>query len=141
MKNHEFTITISNNILGKSIESLNNISELKIFLRILYLIHQKQNVNIISFNEISTDKIISKLLESNSLIKNQKPKILKKACERLIKEGLMNQKIYTNNITGEKKNVFFLDSFNQENNQTRITDSNTKNLIIFSSYMKIILVC
>ena len=130
MKNHEFPITISNNILEKSIENFNDITELKIFLRILYLIHQKQNINIISFDEISKDDVISKLLEdSNSLIKEQKPKILKQVCDGLVMNELIHQKTYTNSITGEKKNVFFIDSFAKENiqtNQNGITDSNTK---------------
>jgi len=130
MKNQGFPITISNNILEKSIENFNDITELKIFLRILYLIHQKQNMNIISFDEISKDNVISKLLENSNLLnETQKPKILTQVCDGLIIKGVINQKIYTNSITGEKKKIFFIDSFTEDDiqtNQTRNTDLNTE---------------
>ena len=119
MKNHEFTITISNIILEKSIENLNNINEIKIFLRIISLIHQKQNMNIedfgITFDEISEDLVILKLLGPYSLTKDQTTKKLKEICDVLITKGFINQKIYTNNITGLKKNIFYLKTFEKIN--------------------------
>ena len=56
MKKHEFTISISSEVLEKSIKNLNNINEIKIFLRIIHLIYQKQNLNTETF-ELSLDEI------------------------------------------------------------------------------------
>ena len=131
MKNHEFTITISNTILEKSIENLNNINEIKIFLRIISLIHQKQNLNVedfgISFDEISEDLVILKLLGPDSLTKDQTNKKLKEICDVLKTKDFINQKIYTNNITGVKKDIFYLKTFEKINApivEENIIDSN-----------------
>ena len=115
MKKHEFTISISSEVLEKSIKNLNNINEIKIFLRIIHLIYQKQNLNTetfeLSLDEISNDPVTLKLLGPNSLTKDQTTKKLKEICDVLIMKDFINQKIYTNKVTGITKTVFNMGTF------------------------------
>ena len=119
MKKHEFTISISSGVLEKSIKNLNNINEIKIFLRIIHLIYQKQNLNTetfeLSFDEISNDPVTLKLLGPNSLTKDQITKKLKEICDVLIMKDFINQKIYTNKVTGITKTVFHMETFEKTN--------------------------
>ena len=131
MKKHEFTISISSGVLEKSIKNLNNINEIKIFLRIIHLIYQKQNLNTetfeLSFDEISNDPVTLKLLGPNSLTKDQITKKLKEICDVLIMKDFINQKIYTNKVTGITKTVFHMETFEKTNDPV-ISENNTKNI-------------
>jgi len=131
MKKHEFTISISSGVLEKSIKNLNNINEIKIFLRIIHLIYQKQNLNTetfeLSFDEISNDPVTLKLLGPNSLTKDQITKKLKEICDVLIMKDFINQKIYTNKVTGITKTVFHMETFEKTNDPV-ISENNPKNI-------------
>ena len=131
MKKHEFTISISSEVLEKSIKNLNNINEIKIFLRIIHLIYQKQNLNTetfeLSFDEISNDPVTLKLLGPNSLTKDQITKKLKEICDVLIMKDFINQKIYTNKVTGITKTVFHMETFEKTNDPV-ISENNPKNI-------------
>ena len=131
MKKHEFTISISSEVLEKSIKNLNNINEIKIFLRIIHLIYQKQNLNTetfeLSFDEISNDPVTLKLLGPNSLTKDQITKKLKEICDVLIMKDFINQKIYTNKVTGITKTVFHMGTFEKTNDPV-ISENNPKNI-------------
>lgn len=131
MKKHEFTISISSGVLEKSIKNLNNINEIKIFLRIIHLIYQKQNLNTetfeLSFDEISNDPVTLKLLGPNSLTKDQTTKKLKEICDVLIMKDFINQKIYTNKVTGITKTVFHMETFEKTNDPV-ISENNPKNI-------------
>ena len=131
MKKHEFTISISSGVLEKSIKNLNNINEIKIFLRIIHLIYQKQNLNTetfeLSFDEISNDPVTLKLLGPNSLTKDQITKKLKEICDVLIMKYFINQKIYTNKVTGITKTVFHMETFEKTNDPV-ISENNPKNI-------------
>ena len=131
MKKHEFTISISSGVLEKSIKNLNNINEIKIFLRIIHLIYQKQNLNTetfeLSFDEISNDPVTLKLLGPNSLTKHQITKKLKEICDVLIMKDFINQKIYTNKVTGITKTVFHMETFEKTNDPV-ISENNPKNI-------------
>ena len=131
MKKHEFTISISSGVLEKSIKNLNNINEIKIFLRIIHLIYQKQNLNTetfeLSFDEISNDPVTLKLLGPNSLTKDQITKKLKEICDVLIMKDFINQKIYTNKVTGITKTVFHMGTFEKTNDPV-ISENNPKNI-------------
>ena len=131
MKKHEFTISISSGVLEKSIKNLNNINEIKIFLRIINLIYQKQNLNTetfeLSFDEISNDPVTLKLLGPNSLTKDQITKKLKEICDVLIMKDFINQKIYTNKVTGITKTVFHMETFEKTNDPV-ISENNPKNI-------------
>ena len=131
MKKHEFTISISSGVLEKSIKNLNNINEIKIFLRIIHLIYQKQNLNTetfeLSFDEISNDPVTLKLLGPNSLTKDQITKKLKEICDVLIMKDFINQKIYTNKVTGITKTVFHMETFEKTNDPV-ISKNNPKNI-------------
>ena len=131
MKKHEFTISISSEVLEKSIKNLNNINEIKIFLRIIHLIYKKQNLNTetfeLSFDEISNDPVTLKLLGPNSLTKDQITKKLKEICDVLIMKDFINQKIYTNKVTGITKTVFHMETFEKTNDPV-ISENNPKNI-------------
>tara|TARA_B100001750_G_C15508140_1_gene601787 strand:+ start:1952 stop:2593 length:642 start_codon:yes stop_codon:yes gene_type:complete len=131
MKKHEFTISISSEVLEKSIKNLNNINEIKIFLRIIHLIYQKQNLNTetfeLSLDEISNDPVTLKLLGPNSLTKDQTTKKLKEICDVLIMKDFINQKIYTNKVTGITKTVFHMGTFEKTNDPV-ISENNPKNI-------------
>ncbi|MBK15543.1 MAG: hypothetical protein CL770_02500 [Chloroflexi bacterium] len=131
MKKHEFTISISSGVLEKSIKNLNNINEIKIFLRIIHLIYQKKNLNTetfeLSFDEISNDPVTLKLLGPNSLTKDQTTKKLKEICDVLIMKDFINQKIYTNKVTGITKTVFHMETFEKTNDPV-ISENNPKNI-------------
>ena len=131
MKKHEFTISISSGVLEKSIKNLNNINEIKIFLRIIHLIYKKQNLNTetfeLSFDEISNDPVTLKLLGPNSLTKDQITKKLKEICDVLIMKDFINQKIYTNKVTGITKTVFHMETFEKTNDPV-ISENNPKNI-------------
>ena len=131
MKKHEFTISISSEVLEKSIKNLNNINEIKIFLRIIHLIYQKQNLNTetfeLSLDEISNDPVTLKLLGPNSLTKDQITKKLKEICDVLIMKDFINQKIYTNKVTGITKTVFHMETFEKTNDPV-ISENNPKNI-------------
>ena len=131
MKKHEFTISISSEVLEKSIKNLNNINEIKIFLRIIHLIYQKQSLNTetfeLSLDEISNDPVTLKLLGPNSLTKDQTTKKLKEICDVLIMKDFINQKIYTNKVTGITKTVFHMGTFEKTNDPV-ISENNPKNI-------------
>ena len=131
MKKHEFTISISSGVLEKSIKNLNNINEIKIFLRIIHLIYKKQNLNTetfeLSFDEISNHPVTLKLVGPNSLTKDQTTKKLKEICDVLIMKDFINQKIYTNKVTGITKTVFHMETFEKTNDPV-ISENNPKNI-------------
>ena len=123
MKNNDFLINISSNIINKSIESLNTLLEIKIFLRIIFLLQKKQNSTVVSFEEILNDSKINQLLKCENSISVKNHEKLKQICNNLIDYKLINKKIYSNNITREKQIVFFIKNFLEESNSTSGTNT------------------
>ena len=95
------------------------------------MIYQKQNLNTetfeLSFDEISNDPVTLKLLGPNSLTKDQITKKLKEICDVLIMKDFINQKIYTNKVTGITKTVFHMETFEKTNDPV-ISENNPKNI-------------
>ncbi|MQG19290.1 MAG: DnaD domain protein [SAR202 cluster bacterium] len=123
MKNNDFLINISSNIINKSIESLNTLLEIKIFLRIIFLLQKKQNSTVVSFEEILNDSKINQLLKCENSISVKNHEKLKQICNNLIDYKLINKKIYSNNITREKQIVFFIKNFLEESNSPSATNT------------------